>query len=252
MGNIEAESEYDPTVEYQGHYGIHQWGDSRFADLQNLANSKGTSWSDLSTQLDYAYSELTGSESATMNPSLWANVTTPAQAADIIREKYERCYNQGAVRRQYSAQLAYDSFVNGSGKGYGMGGEDASYMDIDNMNILPTDTYGYGSPIRTRNTNMLTDMRQKDDNTSNVKKIVETMKRGNFGYGGTDTTNIENLLSQVIDALNIIGNNTSATIDAINSNAGNNNPTIINNSQNNTSRSSVARKKALAIASGQY
>ena len=252
MGNIEAESEYDPTVEYQGHYGIHQWGDSRFTDLQNLANSKGTSWSDLSTQLDYAYSELTGSESGTMNPSLWANVTTPAQAADIIREKYERCYNQGAVRRQYSAQLAYDSFVNGSGKGYGMGGEDASYMDIDNMNILPTDTYGYGSPIRTRNTNMLTDMRQRDDNTSNVKKIVETMKRGNFGYGGTDTTNIENLLSQVIDALNTIGNNTSATIDAINSNAGNNNPTIINNSQNNTSRSSVARKKALAIASGQY
>lgn len=253
MGNIEAESEYNPSEVYSGHYGIHQWGDDRFASLQNLANSKGTTWSDLNTQLDYAYSELTGSESGTMSPSLWANVTTPSQAADIIREKYERCYNQAAERRRYSAQLAYDSFVNGSGKGYGLGGNDISCMDVDNMDILPTDNYGYGPSLSTRDSNMLTDMKQKDiKEASNVKKIVQSMKRGNLGYGGTDTTNIENLLGQVIDALNTIGNNTSATIDAINSNSGNNTPTIINGTQNTTTRSSVARQKALAIASGQY
>lgn len=260
LGNIEAECEYNPKEVYQGHYGIHQWGDTRFTALQNLASSRGKTWEDLDTQLDYAYSELTGSESATMAPELWSGVTTPSQAADIIRDKFERCGDQGKDRRRYSAQLAYDTFT---GKTNGMGGDDEfdinSYMDAGAIPDYSNDKYGYGllSTVKPRNANMISDMKTKLDNASEqINANIRNMKQtGNYyGKGMCDTTQIENLLKEVITVLNTIGNNTMGTIDAINSNKNNqtNQPIMMNSQQSTTNRTSVARQKALLIASGQY
>lgn len=58
-GNIEAESEYNPSAKNEiGAIGICQWLKDRATKLQELANSKGKNWSDLSVQLEYLWSEI--------------------------------------------------------------------------------------------------------------------------------------------------------------------------------------------------
>ena len=58
-GNIEAESEYNPSAKNEiGAIGICQWLKDRADKLQSLASSKGKNWSDLSVQLEYLWSEI--------------------------------------------------------------------------------------------------------------------------------------------------------------------------------------------------
>lgn len=58
-GNIEAESEYNPSAKNEiGAIGICQWLNDRAAKLQSLASSKGKNWDDLSVQLEYLWSEI--------------------------------------------------------------------------------------------------------------------------------------------------------------------------------------------------
>lgn len=64
MGNIEAESSFDPAATNGTHNGLCQWAISdRFQNLQNLANSKGTDWTDVETQCEFIWQELEGSYS---------------------------------------------------------------------------------------------------------------------------------------------------------------------------------------------
>ena len=58
-GNIEAESEYNPSAKNEiGAIGICQWLNDRATKLQELASSKGKNWNDLSVQLEYLWSEI--------------------------------------------------------------------------------------------------------------------------------------------------------------------------------------------------
>lgn len=58
-GNIEAESEYNPSAKNEiGAIGICQWLNDRASKLQSLASSKGKNWNDLSIQLEYLWSEI--------------------------------------------------------------------------------------------------------------------------------------------------------------------------------------------------
>ena len=58
-GNIEAESEYNPSAKNEiGAIGICQWLNDRATKLQELASSKGKNWNDLSIQLEYLWSEI--------------------------------------------------------------------------------------------------------------------------------------------------------------------------------------------------
>ena len=58
-GNIEAESEYNPSAKNEiGAIGICQWLNDRASKLQSLASSKGKNWDDLSVQLEYLWSEI--------------------------------------------------------------------------------------------------------------------------------------------------------------------------------------------------
>ena len=58
-GNIEAESEYNPSAKNEiGAIGICQWLNDRATKLQSLASSKGKNWNDLSIQLEYLWSEI--------------------------------------------------------------------------------------------------------------------------------------------------------------------------------------------------
>ena len=124
VGNIYAESSFDPTASNGTHFGIHQWGAGRFAALQELASSKGSTWTDLKIQLQFAYSELTGSYyKSRLDSNGWndSNLTV-SKAADLIRQYYEVCGEQAAEKRRNAAQEYYEKFK-------GTGGDNSSNTD---------------------------------------------------------------------------------------------------------------------------
>lgn len=124
LGNIYAESSFDPTASNGTHFGIHQWGAGRFAALQELASSKGSTWTDLKIQLQFAYSELTGSYyKSRLDSNGWndSNLTV-SKAADLIRQYYEVCGEQAAEKRRNAAQEYYEKFK-------GTGGDNSSNTD---------------------------------------------------------------------------------------------------------------------------
>ena len=69
LGNIQQESEFNTntTNSNSGAYGIFQWLGSRKKALENFAKEQGKKVSDLQLQLDFAWHELTGSESKSLD-----------------------------------------------------------------------------------------------------------------------------------------------------------------------------------------
>lgn len=59
LGNIEQESSFNPAANNGNHhFGLCQWGGSRWQALKNLAASRGVDWFDLDLQLDFLWDEL--------------------------------------------------------------------------------------------------------------------------------------------------------------------------------------------------
>ena len=59
MGNIQAESSFVPDATNSTHNGLCQWDkNDRFLRLVELANSKGTDWTDVQTQIEFIWQEL--------------------------------------------------------------------------------------------------------------------------------------------------------------------------------------------------
>ena len=72
LGNIQGESSFDPTVVNSiGATGLCQWLGGRLDGLRALADSRGTDWTDVETQLEYMWQELntgyTGVKDVIMN-----------------------------------------------------------------------------------------------------------------------------------------------------------------------------------------
>lgn len=120
MGNMEAESSYDPTsVNEIGATGLCQWYDTRATALKNYAASKGTDWSDVQTQLEYLWIECTGAYSGVLQdtinaPSLEDAVVTWEKGFEVSGD------TSSYPRRKASAKEAFDK----QGKGIQVG---ASY-----------------------------------------------------------------------------------------------------------------------------
>lgn len=120
MGNMEAESSYDPTsVNEIGATGLCQWYDARATALKNYAASKGTDWSDVQTQLEYLWIECTGAYSGVLQdtinaPSLEDAVVTWEKGFEVSGD------TSSYPRRKASAKEAFDK----QGKGIQVG---ASY-----------------------------------------------------------------------------------------------------------------------------
>lgn len=89
-GNLLVESKFDPTATNpkEGAVGIAQWEGGRRTALQSFARSRGTSETDLGTQLAFMHSELNGSESGAYKALLAAS--TPKDAATVWAQQYER------------------------------------------------------------------------------------------------------------------------------------------------------------------
>lgn len=114
MGNSQIESAFMPdadngrTMGFQhastgkGCVGIFQWCDRRPA-LENFAKERGKEWNCLGIQLEFAWSEVMGSEGGVLEPLKAAK--TPTEAAKIWNQKYERSGETGENRMKAAEDI---------------------------------------------------------------------------------------------------------------------------------------------------
>ena len=111
MGNLAQESGYDPTATNSiGAFGLAQWLGSRRADLEAFAASRGTTATDVGTQLEFLHSELMA-----MNGGKSYTQMTDVQAAAIwFRKNFERPaeWEANDPRRISEAKKALNQFQN--------------------------------------------------------------------------------------------------------------------------------------------
>lgn len=87
MGNMCAESHFNPSDEYCGHYGICQWGGERYSRLVNFAGK--TPWNNLQTQLEFFAMECQKYYNSVWNEM--TNATDVIRATDYFCAAYEIC-----------------------------------------------------------------------------------------------------------------------------------------------------------------
>ncbi|SES65498.1 phage tail tip lysozyme [[Clostridium] polysaccharolyticum] len=87
MGNMCAESHFNPSAGYCGHYGICQWGGGRYTGLVNYAGE--APWNNLETQLDYFFMECQKNYNGVWNEMI--NATDVIRATDYFCAYYEIC-----------------------------------------------------------------------------------------------------------------------------------------------------------------
>lgn len=93
LGNIEGESSFNPSaVNPKGCSGLCQWKDSRFDNLKTLASDKGTSWTDVQTQLEHMWNELEGSYSSVKNVIMSATEESDMEYATWYWGRYYEVY----------------------------------------------------------------------------------------------------------------------------------------------------------------
>ena len=121
MGNIYQESKFDSTLLQNGHgpaAGLFQWENyltksSRWLSLYNFATARGTDWTDLQTQLDYAMTEIPGELStygSKMGLTAFQNLTDVAKATEEFEKSFERAGKPNMSARINAAHGYYDQF----------------------------------------------------------------------------------------------------------------------------------------------
>lgn len=113
MGNIAQESGFNPNSENSiGAYGLCQWLGSRRKALEAFAKSKGTSPSDIQTQMEFMHKELM----AMKGGKDFIKIGDITQAALWFRKRFERPaeWEANDKRRISEAKNAYNDFSNWS------------------------------------------------------------------------------------------------------------------------------------------
>ena len=94
MANIEKESNFEPKADNgHGAYGMFQWMGGRFDALRNLAASRGTDWTDVYAQLDYAYEEIHSGSGWNGNyeaKQKFESTEDPYEAGVLLSKYFER------------------------------------------------------------------------------------------------------------------------------------------------------------------
>jgi hypothetical protein len=124
-GNLKIESGLNPAASNprEGAIGLAQWEGGRRTRLQQFAAAHGGSETDLYTQLDFMWSELSGPESGALSALLATN--TPTAAATAWDQKYER--SAGTTRQaRIDAANAYYNGTDPSGGGSSGGSSSSS------------------------------------------------------------------------------------------------------------------------------
>lgn len=122
-----------------GAYGIAQWLGGRKTALQNFAKQQNKAVNDLGVQLNYAWAELRGGESAAYDALVAVKTTGPDGvkiAAQVVMDKYERPGDDTLGVRQQAALDAYTLYAgsstgttSGNGTCVGWSGQDTKYID---------------------------------------------------------------------------------------------------------------------------
>jgi hypothetical protein len=96
-GNVQIESGLNPSAynAKEGAIGFAQWEGPRRTALRDFAAALGKSETDASAQLQFMWHELNGSESGAL--AALRATTTPAEAAAVFDQKYER--SSGGARK---------------------------------------------------------------------------------------------------------------------------------------------------------
>ena len=128
IGNIQQESGLQPTIvnSKSGATGLCQWLDTRLTGLKNYAASKGTQWSDVATQCEWAIEEIKGKDSTTksflqskegLTPEQFMQLTDLPRAVDAWRKCFERCGEHEAndAKRLSYAQNWYSQIAQKGG-----------------------------------------------------------------------------------------------------------------------------------------
>lgn len=121
LGNLEVESGFNSGAANpnEGAIGIAQWEGSRRTALQQFAAQRGTSETDLNTQLDFLWSELQG------YPGLIQSLNgagSAQQAADLWDQQYERSAGTTRQQREQDAAQFAGSGLKGTGNYPSTGG----------------------------------------------------------------------------------------------------------------------------------
>lgn len=123
MGNIQQESGFDPKRLQNGKgpaAGLFQWENyitqkARWASLNNYAKKRGTEWTDLITQLDFAYSEMPGCFS-TYSPGNWGTKVTLDEFktwtnVDNCTEIFEKVFERAGTPRMENRKKYAKGFL---------------------------------------------------------------------------------------------------------------------------------------------
>lgn len=134
MGNLKMESNFNPSAvnPSSGAYGIAQWLGSRKSALSSYAKTNGTSMNNLTTQLNFLWKELNGSEKRTMN---WLKSNQSASAATVAAmfdRLFERSEGTHIPQRQSYANSIYNQFAGSGGSSSSGGAIETGQEAIDN------------------------------------------------------------------------------------------------------------------------
>jgi beta-lactamase superfamily II metal-dependent hydrolase/N-acetylmuramoyl-L-alanine amidase CwlA/3D (Asp-Asp-Asp) domain-containing protein len=134
IGNIQQESGLKPTAvnSSSGATGLCQWLSARLDGLKNYAASKGTQWTDVATQCEWAWEECKGKDSTTKSlldkncggPDSFKSLTDISKAVDLWRKCFERCGEHEAndAKRLQYANNWYSQIVKTDSGNTGGGG----------------------------------------------------------------------------------------------------------------------------------
>jgi TP901 family phage tail tape measure protein len=130
MGNLQLESGLNTNAlnKSSGAFGLAQWLGGRKTGLNNFARQRGTSASDLDTQLAWLWQELNGSEKRTLNWILNNQNASASTAAAQWDKLFERSEGTSVAGRQRYANNFYNKYA-GSGGSYVTSSSDNASKD---------------------------------------------------------------------------------------------------------------------------
>ena len=121
MGNIRAESGFDPSAQSKdGAYGLFQWTGGRFRGLEDLAASMGKDWTDMQAQLEYAWREISGDggwNGNTAQKRQFMETSSAFQAAVLFCSFWERCGKAGEAGKRGRYAEGYYAKIMSAGQG---------------------------------------------------------------------------------------------------------------------------------------
>ena len=206
MGNLRAESNLESNIVEGGShaneitlngntgYGLAQWTSlNRQQGLYDYAKSKGTSTSDLNTQLEYLWQELNGSYKSVLSRLM--NATSVQEASNAVLHDFESPFDQSKavedLRASYGLEIQKEnaslanSVIEGNTGITNMPGTSNSFVDKQTelgslkVNTVPVSTIPNVSDVSDDVSKVSNDIVYGNPSPvpeSNSKDVVDTMK----------------------------------------------------------------------------